>query len=270
MRSVHLPAAAAAGIGLAFLFASTSHARVAPPPPLLAQAAVADAIVLARVTSVEDKDLEIPSVGQTYRVARVMVLENLYGAKDVKELRVAFVPPSGKVPRGTFPADLRGGQEYVLAVRNNPSQKVYVLAGAPATLSKSDNPGFMKEYETLKKHLANVADPKVGLNSKDGAERTLTAAMLIMKYRTPSPWSESAASEPIDAEESKLILRALRDADWKGYMQELRANPYTLFVSLGLGAGDGWAPKGNVQEAAREWLGKNADTYRIRRIVPGK
>jgi hypothetical protein len=99
----------------------------------------------------------------------------------------------------------------------------------------------------------------------------LAAAILIEDYRTYR--GPKAKQEPIAAEESKLILRALADADWKEPLAftSLRPNATQLFQRLNVTANDGFnAPKGgNQQEAIQMWLKRNADTYRIQRYVAG-
>jgi hypothetical protein len=86
-------------------------------------------------------------------------------------------------------------------------------------------------------------------------------------------------TEAIDAQESKLILTTIAKADWNQMDPDLRIAPVSLFYRLGLTAKDGWTPpqfeRGKnygeqVQAAAKEWLKKNADTYRVQRYAPVK
>ena len=110
----------------------------------------------------------------------------------------------------------------------------------------------------------------------DPAERLLTVTLLLQRYRTMSDVRNK--QEPIDAEESKLILQTLLDTqDWTRFDATARTTPMLLFQQLGLTAQDGWNPPQpqagqNYQEvlttAARQWLTQNAAKYRIQRYAP--
>ena len=115
-----------------------------------------------------------------------------------------------------------------------------------------------------------LAKPMDGLKSKDADERLLTAALLIARYRTPK--AGQTRTESIDADESKLILQTLADADWTARAPKVgfQMNPQNLFFRLGVTPKDGWnQPKDfkKLQEEAKKWLKDNADKYRISRYV---
>ena len=78
-----------------------------------------------------------------------------------------------------------------------------------------------------------------------------------------------------DAEQSKLILKAIADANWK------TENPFDLgipvlntFNRLGATAKDGWKWKfgddGNLVDQARKWVNDHVDSFRIKRYVSGR
>src|SRR5437773_2771512 len=58
-----------------------------------------------------------------------------------------------------------------------------------------------------------MENAKESLQSKDQKDRYLTAALLITQYRTMR--TQGAKTEKVSVEESKLILLALAEADWK-------------------------------------------------------
>ena len=114
------------------------------------------------------------------------------------------------------------------------------------------------------------------LKGKNADDRFLTAAMLIARYRTPRPGETK--TEAIDAEESKLILQALADADWTvkpapGILGLQTMNPQNIFYRLNLTPQDGWTQPTDVKDvpdAAKQWLKDNAEKYRIQRFVADK
>ena len=77
--------------------------------------------------------------------------------------------------------------------------------------------------------------------------------------------------ELIDAEESKLILQAITNAQW-GQVKFGQPNPQMLFFQLGIGAKDGFTPPmklagpDDMRNAVQAWIRTHAD-YRIKRFV---
>jgi hypothetical protein len=115
-------------------------------------------------------------------------------------------------------------------------------------------------------------NPQAALKSKDADERLMAAAILIEKYRTfRGPGAPK--QEPIDAAESKLIVLAIANADWKAPVNfgGFRPNPAQLFGRLGIGPNDGFkvAPGTDYQVQAQNWLRDNAEKYRVQRFTSG-
>ena len=86
----------------------------------------------------------------------------------------------------------------------------------------------------------------------------VTAALLVARYRNLR--GGNARLEPIAAEESKLILAALAEADWNRPQTRFdQLHPMNVFNQLGLTQKDGWQPQ-NVRtpqdyaNAVRAWL----------------
>src|SRR5439155_11813097 len=134
---------------------------------------------------------------------------------------------------------------------------------------------FKKDVEDAKLAVKIGAEPVKYLKSDNADERIFAATMLISTYRNARP---GAKLEPIAAEESKLILQALAKADWQAKPNRFEPNhPFNLFARLGVTDKDGWmqpqgrpVPQEEIYKAAREWLDKNADTYRIQKFVGGQ
>jgi hypothetical protein len=94
--------------------------------------------------------------------------------------------------------------------------------------------------------------------------------MLLAQYRTRK--SSNDKSEPISAEQSKLILKALASADWTPTKDLMKLSPRMVLFRLPLTKKDGWEPPpGNDAKAftayARKWLNDRADSYRIEKFV---
>src|SRR5262249_11390638 len=124
------------------------------------------------------------------------------------------------------------------------------------------SPNFAKELAEAKKAAKLLADPKAGLKAKDADDRFLTAAMLIIRYKTPK--GDGAKLAPVDADQSKLILLALADADWSPKAGRFMMTPQAMFSRLGVTAADGWTPPKDYKEfpdQAKKWLKANAGKY---------
>jgi hypothetical protein len=293
MKRMMLAGLAVAGC-LALLAGSVpAKAMMIAPPSLPQRVATADMIVVGKVTGFTDKLVSAPRFpgdrekGE-YQVAIVKIEQGLVGARDVKEIKVGFLPPppppqpgvpGGPIrigPRRPRTPTLALGQEACLFLARHPSADFYTMPAYFSVLNKQGNAGFEKEIEEIKRCAKLLADPKPGLESKDGAERLLTAGLLISHYRNRKPGVEMK-TEPVDAKLSKQILLTLADSDWNARIGRpgpgIQMTPQSLFFQLGLTPADGWTqPKDFKQlpEAARKWLKDNAGTYRIQRFVAAK
>ena len=273
------------GVGTSFGFAAlivaaiavTAHAgTIAMPPPGPARVANADAVIVGKVEAIEPQDMKVGTV--SYRIAVVRISQGLRGIKGEKTLRVGFIPippqPKGGpivITSGPQPVQFQVGQEGLLLLSKHAKEKFYVLPGPVGYYVGSEkNPNFEKEIEGIKAFAKVIDDPHKGLKSKDASERLVAASLLIDKYRS-FRGPGKVKLEPIDAEESKLILQAIADADWKGQLDfsTFRPNAAGLFQQLGVAAKDGFMPPpgGNYQEAAQKWVRENVEKYRIQRLV---
>lgn len=260
-----------------------------PPPPGPARAANADTIVVGRIVAIEDQDLETTAAPKSeakvkYRVALLQVSDVLRGPKEAKTIRVASQiqgafgafnpnqPPIRPIPRpGIGSINLQVGMDGLFFLNKHHQENIYVAGNFYSYVSK-DTGDFQKQVDLTRKSLKVIEDPVAALKAKDSEEKLLAAAILIQKYRQFQGGVPKL--EPIDAEESKLILNALLEANWTQQPSRYDPNnPWALFNQLGITEKDGFVrPKTirNIQDlynAAREWLKKNADTYRIQKYV---
>jgi hypothetical protein len=271
---------------------ASSRAVIAPQPVAM-RVALAEAVVVGKVTSIEEKAVSAPRFpndndGGEYQIAVVKVEDAVKGAQGLTHLKVGFIPaPAGPGvirPGGYRPVTLAKDQEACLFL--TPHFKAsFLTVPQYFDLVEKTNPNYEKEVAEAKRCAKLWADPKAGLASKDAADRYTTAAMLLVRYTTPANPAApgDAKKEPIDAVQSKAILEALAEADWTPAQQNpnlgFYLSPQALFNRLNPTEKDGWKPPmievmGNKQidgnalpEAAKKWAKDNAGTYRIQRFV---
>lgn len=227
---------------------------------MIVRVAVSDAVVVGQVTKIEDKKVKVRSGPDLVEVpvAVFKVEQRIFGAEGLTHVRVA----SNRVAVG---------QEALLFLRRPEGESYYV--GAPVVFNlvdkKSDT--FAADVKDAIAHAKLLADPDKSLQSEDAKARYLTAAMLVHRYR--SPLDGETKQKPSDAGQSRRILKAIADADWKAYPPEMaRIYPRSLFDLLGLTEQDGWTPPttDKYAAAAEKWTKENVNTYRIKKFVPDK
>jgi hypothetical protein len=251
-----------AATSLLALATPASAKRIAAPPPIPERFALADCVVIGKVTEIENKSVKTKD-GQEYLVAVVKVEEMVLGDKGLTHVKVGFVPVN--TPRFGF--NLKEGQEVGLFLGQHPQETFHVITGFMTTVPKENT----AEIDMMKRCGKLLKDPIAGLKSKDAEDRLLTATMQVARYRTPR--ENANKQEAIDAEESKLLLQTLADADWTKVDPNLRQTPLNLFFRLGITEKDGWKQPANptqLQEEAKKWLKANAGTYRVQRFVSDK
>lgn len=259
--------------------ATPAHAGIPiPEPPVPQRVALADCVVVGEVTEVKPEpvyaapDLKIPGAPKVpYRMAVIRAETVVVGPRDLREVRVGFVAAAR--PGAPRQAALRWtrGQEACFFLRKHPDEPFYVAQAGWAVLPRRGAEEYARQRALVERCARLLAGPLAGLRSQDAADRLLTAALLIFRYRTArAVYRGEPRTEPVDAEQSRLILSALAEGPWparevNGPMGRLR-----LFLRLGLTEKDGWRPAAakDVAGAARAWLRANAATYRIRRYAP--
>jgi RNA polymerase sigma factor (sigma-70 family) len=226
-------------------------------------------IVIGKVTKIEEKEQ------LDHKIAVVKIEESLKGAKGLTSIRVGFVAkqpqppgiqllpanPAPGAPGAALPAvpapnvraatimrlpqvNLTEGQEACFLLKPHEKGDFNVLLNAYSAVIDKKQPNAeaqIKQVRELAKFLETPL-PK-SLDSEKADDRFLAAGLLILKYRTRQNFTVPAKEEPIDADESKKILKALAEADFTKPEPRLGMGPLELFYRLGVTAKDGWQPQ---------------------------
>jgi hypothetical protein len=255
------------------------------PVPISQRVAQADVVVVGKVAVIDDKTVKserFPNDQMTgeYKVATIKVSEGL-GVNGLSTIKVGFLPTAPVKPirpgRPALPSmpdiNLAKGQQVCLFLRQHHKEDFYVAVNSFAGLLDRKSPTYAKDLAEVKRVCKLLAKPTVNLKSRSAAVRFETAGLLVQRYRTFRP---KAKQEPIEAEESKLILQAIANSNWNVRTPPLRLGqpvpmtPQGLFRQLGVQPQDGWTPPLDFRlynAAAKKWLKDNADTFLIKRYV---
>jgi hypothetical protein len=241
--------------------------------PLPNRVATANMIVVGRVTGMEDRDVTAaPFPGAKnkveYKIAVVTITEALVAPKGMKTIRLGFVPIPPNVAISPRPFQPTVGQDGCFFLTKHGAAD-FAIAPSPLNFIAKGNAGFDKDLALIKRCVKILADPNAALKGK-GEDRFLAAAMLVARYRTRG--AAEAKTEAVDAEQSKLILQALADADWTPPADFTQLSPLMVLHRLPLTKADGWMPPPQDAKAyaayAQQWLRDHAGSYRIQRFVP--
>ena len=259
-------------------------------------------VVTGKVTKVGDDTVEAssPFAGATdkqkYKIATVKVADVLAGGDKLKEIKVGYIapvkpqpgqPPVGRPVRppigrpGFAMPELKEGQEMLFFLAKHPTADFYVIPNMsnPVDITKDEG---KKQLDEVKKVTAVLADPAKSLKSDKADVRGEAAAIMVMKYRSYPMFGGEVKEEAIGAEESKTILKALADAEWKNVRFGGPPNAMQAFYQLGLNEKDGWiqpqivnvpgqpAPDYTVimKDAFTKWLAGPGKDYKIKKVVP--
>ncbi|HEY3788933.1 MAG TPA: hypothetical protein VGL71_08765 [Urbifossiella sp.] len=291
-----------AGLAIA---ATTSLAQalvIAMKPPTQ-RALSAQVVVVGKVTAIEKETVEAAPFHNApnklhYKVAVVRVETRLAGANDLTHIKIGFIPPPPQAapppiqPGVIRPAikrrpnllpELKEGQEMIFFLSKHPDAGFFVMSNMSPPLDMKAE-GTKKEIESIKKVLAVAADPMKGLQSEKADDRAFAATVLASKYRAYPDTGGEVEQVPISAEENKLILKGLAEADWTKVDRSM-PSPVQAFYSLGLTDKDDWVPpkavpakpgqapvnyNALVKEAFVKWQDGPGKVYQIKRIVPKK
>ena len=280
--------------------------------PPVQRAITADVVVVGKVTAIEKESVDAaPFPGApnkvSYKVAVVKIETGIAGANGITHVKIGFIPPAKPDPnaprpgpggirppirRGPQAPELKVGEEMLFFLSKHPNGEFFVMPGMSPPVAVKDENG-KKELEAVKKIAAVIADPMKGLKSDKADVRTETAAVMVMKYRAYPDQGGEVDQVPINAEESKLILKALAEANWGNPVGGVRPvpgnnnmpNAIQAFYQLGLNEKDGWKPPmfqqpkpgqppvdfNAVQKKAfAEWLAGAGKDYVIKQNVPKK
>lgn len=303
MRRYLLAAAAAVVLIVANESAAKLMIAFRPAPQ---RAVTADVVVVGKITAIEKDTVDAPVAPGveekvTHKIAVVKIQTNLGGANNLTHIKVGFVPQGNAPGRGGPPVkpgqpqiqpvrpirpgmqapELKEGQEMLFFLVKHHSGDFYTMPGMSPPVDVSNDEG-KKELEKVKHVTELLADPMKGLKSDKADVRGETATLLVMKYRTFESGGETE-EVAINADESKLILKAIAEADWKAVRgREAGVNAQSAFYQLGLTENDGWTPPPFVRpkpgqppvdfvavqkEAFVKWLAGAGKDYKIKKFV---
>ena len=237
------------------LAATPALAMMIAPPSVMQKVATSDAVVVGKVTSIAEKTIQAErwpgdKQGAEFRIATVKVDGHILGVKGLTHVKVGWVPPPPPLPirpggpirigpRRRPVVSLEKGQELLLFLKKHPKGDFYTAPAYFDVVAKK-TPGFAGEVADAKKYARLLADPMANLKAKSKDDRFQTAALLLARYRTFQPGGKQ---EPISADESKLILEAIADANWDappmprpGRFQR-QMTPQSTFFMVGAGQG---------------------------------
>jgi hypothetical protein len=272
------------------LVASTAEALSVAIMPIWHRVALADCVVIGKVTAIEDKlvmaqaNANSPNL-EEHRVAVLKIDKGFGSAKGLTHVRIGATipkPPQPGVPQIAgiemmHPVNLAVGQEFCLILQPHHKETFFVAPRSYEAIRKQNNAGFDKEAALIERCFKLLENPDASLKAKDPEDRLLAAGMLLTRYKMTGRGVRAGEppqkTEPIDAAQNKLILEALASADWTKRDPAAQISPAQVFGYLQLTDKDGWKQPQNFQEmpaVAQKWLKDHAATYRIQRFVPDK
>jgi hypothetical protein len=276
LSSRFIPNVGVAGL-VFFAIALATRAGMIPADalPLPNRVATAEVVVVGKVTAFEDKTvMAAPFPGAKnkieFTIAVITVGESLLAPKGTTAIRLGFVPSPPGVRISPPPFEATVGMEGCFFLTKHGEGDFHVVSGQLGFVSKKSDQ-FEKSLALVKRCIKILDDPNAALKAKNAEDRFLAAGMLLAQYRTRK--SANAATEAIDAGQSKLILQALAAADWTPTTDYTQLSPRLVLGRLPLSAKDNWAPPKDAKvygAYAQQWLTDNAGTYRIERFVAEK
>ena len=145
-----------------------------------------------------------------------------------------------------------------------------------------DGASFTKNLEDVRRLNKVLEAPMEALKAENATNRFVAATMLIHRYRLSWLKERKLPEKAIDAEESKLLLKTLAEADWQDMNIEAitgsmyPGHPYRVFLELGVKKADGYDPPANPTEFrhtfpyTQRWIRDNQEKYRIQRFTDAK
>ncbi|MCU0704888.1 MAG: hypothetical protein MUF18_12995 [Fimbriiglobus sp.] len=291
-----------------FVFPALAAATLlAPPAPALRIAVMpaastrtktlqAEAVVVGKVVSIEKETVDLPAGPNQpkvpHLVANLKIETALAGVKNITHLKLAIPkPPEPGQPQGADPLPGRpigrpvpfpGGtpaytpaeeHEGVFFLQKHPgSDNHYTIPFNHNPLLATD-PKYKDELAAATVVTAALADPVKALSAAKGEDRLAAALALAQKYRFPANNQTGVFDEsPIPAEQTKLFLKALADADWATETDASR-----LADALGLvpgnhgiprvAANDGESSLATRQKAFKAWLDKFGGKFEVKQLI---
>src|SRR5262249_35934489 len=130
---------------------------------------------------------------------------------------------------------LTEGQEACFFLKKHDKGDFNVVSNPYYGLLDKKAPQFEANAKLIREIAKFLETPlEKSLDSEKAEDRLLAAGMLILKYRTRKDYTAQVAEEPIEAAESKKILKALAEADFTKVEPHLGQTPVQLFFQLGV------------------------------------
>lgn len=247
---------------------STTSVYIDPATrPTITRFLAADTVLVGKIASIEAEAVEL-SGGVKYSIANVKVEDGFIGTKNTTHVKVGFIAN----PRG---GDLVAGGQYLLFLTKHPTEGFQVMPPMALPISAKNEAAYKKAVAEVEKAAVAVKDPVAALKTDKAADRGFAAVVLLTKYRTPPPGVvRQLENEDLTAEESKLLLAGLNDADWATDANGVSG--FTAFRGLALSQRDGWTQPGVKQganvideykKAYTAWLGGAGKEYRVKKLA---
>ncbi len=269
----------------------------------------AEVVVIGKVTGLEKETVEAEAFKGApnklvYKIAVIKIDSAVVGAKGLTHIKVGFQEPVGgvqpaEVPQvgnikqlpgrvppirggGFQPITLKADQEGVFYLHKHPTANFYIIQqGYHPTDSKDAK--YKEELAQVKAIAMTVSDPLKALKSENAEDRLTAATTLISKYRAyPQNAPMGVDQVAIPAEETKLILKALMEADWDKYKTDPTRNPMNAMSMIGVyansnGIGQYKATPGDpnpaesyqkwYRAAVKNWYETNSSKFEIKKMV---
>jgi hypothetical protein len=275
---------------------SASALRIAMPNLTTTQKAMkADAVVTGKVVEIEKDTVEATPFPNNptkvaYQVGVIKIDTALLGAKDLTQIRVGWqmavnqpnnpeiggkIRLSSRIPNQIIA--LQQGQEGCFFLKKHPTTDFYVIVPFATPLDKKAE-NFDKELASIKKVQEILSKPVDALKAEKAEDRQVAASVLLQRYgqypEVVDP-KQRPKQEPINEEESKLIMKAISELEWINNTDPSMSLG-NLFGSLNLTPNDGWKPPqfngmGDFNKMMKEtfdkWYKENGEKYRIKKWV---
>jgi hypothetical protein len=257
-----------------------------------------EVILVGKVSAIEKESVELePGPKQpkiAYSVASIKIETSLLGAKNITHAKVLFPKPAdgtvkadgpiegapllpGRPIRpgggGFQPITLTEGQEGLFFLQKHPSDAGYFIIQQGHNPIAAADANYKDELEKVKASTLAFADPVKALSVEKLEQRLPAAMALATRYRMYPPNNVTGVVEEVElpGEESKLIVKALLEADWT------KTDAPKLADLLGLVPGQYGLPEIHMkdgetmaevrQTAFKAWHEKFGSKYSVKRLV---
>lgn len=257
-----------------------------------------DLVVAGRIVALEPKDVEAVISAELpykvdYRIAVVKVHEVVHGQKGLKDFRLGFISPgqdrkvdkAGKAMQPLSPFYFQAftvGQDGLFFLRKHHQGDLYISFLFFGSFHDSrDGATFTKSVEDVRRLSKVLEAPAEALKAENATNRYLAAVMLISRHRLSWLKDRKLPEKAIDAEESKLLLKVLAEANWSDVNEAITSimyppHPYRTFLKMGVTKADGYDPPVKAPDFrdtlgyTQSWLRDNQEKYRIKRFDASK